>query len=175
MSIKSNNSYILNPNFPSAYKTPGTCTYYINKEEPNICVARLDMVQMVLTNPDGDGLCNEKDYLEISTPSGYVTPKLCGKNSDYHMYVDIGPVPTDNLVIMFTLVGTQQNRYWEILVKQYTCGSNLVPIVGCMQYFTGISGLFESYNWENSDAFFHLANMDYSICFRDQSSSNIRH
>ena len=26
-------------------------------------ISRLDMVQMVLTNPDGDGLCNEKDYL----------------------------------------------------------------------------------------------------------------
>ena len=34
-SLLTNSSYILNPNFPNSFNNPGTCTYYIHKENDN--------------------------------------------------------------------------------------------------------------------------------------------
>jgi len=128
----------------------------------------MDFVQLVLTSPNENGICDDTDFLEVSTPSGYIAPRLCGKNTDQHIYIDIGPVPTDNTVVTFTLTGIQQNRYWEILVSQYSCGSRLAPHSGCLQYFTGVSGRIESYNYQNPDAPFLLGKMDYSACIRQE-------
>jgi hypothetical protein len=31
-------------------------------------------------------------------------------------------------------------RYWEILVRQFECGSTNAPPSGCLQYFQGLTG-----------------------------------
>jgi hypothetical protein len=61
--------------------------------------------------------------------------------------------------------GTLQNRYWEIQVTQLSCSDpNLAP-GGCLQYHTGHTGVIESFNWQNTDAKFHLANQVSSASF----------
>ena len=34
-SVRSNTSYILNPGYPNAFNTPGTCTFYAHKSDAN--------------------------------------------------------------------------------------------------------------------------------------------
>ena len=62
------------------------------------------------------------------------------------------------LLLSLSFQGTLQNRYWEIQVTQLSCSDpNLAP-GGCLQYHTGHTGVIESFNWQNTDAKYHLAN-----------------
>lgn len=79
-SVRTNSSYILNPNFPNAFNTPGTCTFYVHKESPEICQLRLDFKLFTLRNPPNTGICTEGDTFQVST-SGEFTPIICGKNN----------------------------------------------------------------------------------------------
>lgn len=61
-----------------------------------------------------------------------------------------------------------QNRYWEILVTQLACDDVTLAPGQCLQYFTGICGILENFNWHNAEAPFHLADQRYSICIRQE-------
>jgi len=58
---------------------------------------------------------------------------------------------------------------WKILVKCVDCESNNRAPMGCNQYFTEASGRISSFNGPQAitdGTHIMLANMDYSICFR---------
>ena len=48
---------------------------------------------------------------------------------------------------------------------QISCSATWRPPAGCLQYFTGTSGLLSSYNYEGG---LHLASQLYSICVRPE-------
>ena len=50
--------------------------------------------------------------------------------------------------------------------SQLECDTVWKPRSGCSQWFTGVTGTLQSYNFAGG---IHLANQDYSICIRQEA------
>jgi len=177
--INQNNSYITNPGYPSNYATAETLTYTIAKSSDDICRIRLDYDLFVLTTPatvTKVGQC-DTDRMTIAT-TGETTvptsaalglfgvyPMLCGTQTGYHSYIDLSCTSTDTATLSFVLGDTTNNQY-KVKVTQLSCDDpDVAAQVGCFQYFTGVSGTIDSYNFGNSA---QLATLDYTNCIRQE-------
>jgi len=176
--ISENLTYIVNPSYPSNYvpsSTPTTLTYTINKCSSDICRIRLDYDLFVLTAPltaqATQGQCST-DYMTLATTAQTVVPTsttygqypyLCGTNTGYHSYIDLSPTETDTGTISFT-VGDSTSNQWKIKVSQFSCDDEYVAAqVGCFQYFTGLTGTIQSYNYAGLA---QIKGMNYKNCIR---------
>lgn len=56
-------------------------------------------------------------------------------------------------------------RTWSILVQQLSCGSAWRPPADCLQWFTGASGVIQSFNFAGG---MHLASHQYNVCIRSE-------
>lgn len=87
----------------------------------------------------------------FTTPAtGDSAPALCGVNNGLHMYLDAGFGDTSDLGIKaaFSTAATGDGRRWKIKVSQIPCGATYAPPPNCLNYFTGLSGLVKSYNFD---------------------------
>merc|ERR1711892_1355482 len=50
--LLSNNTHLENPSFPDKYKEATTCTYNLDKVDPDVCFIRLEFVNFILDGPD---------------------------------------------------------------------------------------------------------------------------
>lgn len=100
------------------------------------------------------------DIFDRRQGNGFFTPVLCGKNEGYHMYLSAGG-PTDNLPVTITHVftGTDQKRLFRYKISQIPCGTPTTPSQGCLQYYTGITGQIESFNFAGG---YHLPSHYYT-------------
>jgi len=183
--INQNNSYIVNPSYPSNYaptSTPSTVTYTINKSSNDICRIRLDYDTFVLDGPVASttaatgGQCQTDRFTMYTTdrtavPATGATgtygayPYLCGTNTGYHSYLDLSCTSTDSATLSF-LVGGTTNNQWKIKVTQYSCNDPYVACQqGCFQYHTGITGTIQSYNFAGSSM---IASQNYKNCIRQE-------
>ena len=81
--VNHNDTYIQNPNFPSAYDEDNDINYKVNKVSDDICFLRLDFEQFQTNRDDTTGAC--QDRLEITTQSGINPPEqLCGTLTGQH-------------------------------------------------------------------------------------------
>merc|ERR1712130_493470 len=97
-SIKTNTTYIRNPNYPSSYtpSSTGSCAFTISKISDDVCQLRLDFQTFsgfATTTPIG--ACS--DYMTAAGQTGKDPPIICGTNTDYHMYVEFGATSTDTI------------------------------------------------------------------------------
>jgi len=171
--ISYNDSYIQNPGFPSALSTTGTTvSYTISKCSNNICWLRLDFEQNTIEAPSvtteaSGGAC--VDSMTVTTNTGQVIPTICGANNGEHIYVDIGAANSDTATIAFTIGTTSStSRLWDIKVAQIPCGANYAPPDGCLQYQTGLTGRFSTFNWADSTTAVHLASQTQNLCIRQE-------
>ena len=76
------------------------------------------------------------------------------------MYLNTGG-PTDNMPVTIThnFMGTTQERSFRYKVSQIPCDTPTTPWQGCLQYYTGLTGQIESYNFQGG---YHLANQLYT-------------
>ena len=72
---------------------------------------------------------------------------ICGQNDGLHMYVEAGRDSGNEVQLINTFTGTG-SRTFKIKVSQIECGQDWSPRHGCTQYFTGASGTFTSYNYQ---------------------------
>jgi len=176
--VTANCSYIQNVDFPSAEAASQTCTYMVTKCSSEICQIRLDFVTTGLGQPTtGTGVCTAGDNLVI-TPgagnlAGTIPPTLCGTLTDQHLYVDAG-TGTNGATLALTTLATNaasSTKNWRIKVSQIECSSEWRAPAGCLQYYTGVTNVFTSFNWDgtgNGAAGRQLANQNYRICFRQE-------
>ncbi|XP_059089368.1 uncharacterized protein LOC131885357 [Tigriopus californicus] len=73
----------------------------------------------------------------------------------------------------FDFGGTVTSRQFDIKVTQYACGDENGGPDGCLQYFTGNTGTFASYNFPTTataltSTVTHLSNQCYTMCFRQE-------
>ena len=69
---------------------------------------------------------------------------------------------------------TSTSRSWDIYITQYNCGQeDLAGPPGCLQYYTGSTGLVKSFGYltsntdsTTSEATTHLQNQNYNVCVR---------
>jgi len=109
------------------------------------------------------------DSFAVTTNTGQVIPTICGANNGQHIYVDIGAASSDTATISFTIgTTTSTSRIWDIKVAQIPCGANYAPPDGCLQYQTGTTGRFTSFNWADSSTTIHLASQTQPLCIRQE-------
>lgn len=109
------------------------------------------------------------DRMTISNPGGSAVPVICGYNTGQHVYIDASD--SCNSINLDMDTGSSQNRKWQFRVTQYECSSRNAPVRNCLQWFTGISGEFASFNFDTSATTVsltavHLQDQYYDICWR---------
>jgi len=163
--ISTNTTYIRNPSYPSAY-TPGStsesCTYTINKVQDDICQLRLDFQHFSgITNTLG--ACTDK--FMVTGQTGVNPPTICGTNTGYHMYVEFGTEASDTAKIEVTYGTTTADKMYNILLRQISCTATWRAPTDCVQYFTGVSGNVQSYNFAGAQL---LNSQYYDNCIRTE-------
>jgi len=165
--VSANSSLIQNPNYPTPYRFPGTCTYTVNRESDHICQIRLDWnVGTFNYASSGTTGCvsGTTDYIQFKLKNGVddYSP-VCGTLTGEHMYYEVGTTG-DTLELSISLVGTT-NRYWSIQVTQISCKSPWRAPVDCLQWYTGITGTIKSFNFASGQV---LSSQNYRICIRQE-------
>jgi len=164
--VRQNITYIQNNGYPSTIATTGsTIDYNIYPLSNDICWLRFDFTALNLPITTYTGVCDGK--LTITSPTGKTPPEICGNNANYHMYSEKGRQTTATKATI-TLGSTTATRTWKIKVVQIECSNVVMPPSGCVQYYTGMGGTFESYNFNGG---LLVANINYNICFRPEKGT----
>jgi len=151
----------------------GSVTWTIDKCQCDVCWLRLDFDTFNIlgtgatTETDG-GVC--LDDLTITSTNPNTIPTICGQNAGQHIYVDVGDQCSDSATLTFNFDATDATtgRSWEIKVTQVECWNQNAPPDCCLQYYTGLTGRFETFNYNGGNGESHLANQDYSACIRQE-------
>jgi len=177
----------------------GACSAQICKVNSDIVQLRLDFTSFVLSNPatgfltsfnllNGtpnptsaglfysiNGQCNV-DSFSASSPGSVGSPEICGVNTGDHMYVDASDSCNS---LTFQIGSVDFTRQWNIKVTQYAMDFPNKAPKGCLQYhFVGDGNddgdldptVIRSFNWNGGNGR-HLANQDYNICIRRESTN----
>jgi len=189
-SVTQNQTYLQNPSYPSSYTISAdtTCTYTFTKLNTRVCQIRLDFQQFELGPPISNTVrCLDTgtttDYVSLVHSAGTTTrtepTHLCGYNTGYHVYLDMGAVgtsPSTKAYIEFKLDSANwasYNRKWNVMASQIECDKNYHAPQGCLQYFFGNSGqgTVEAFNYNQpaSNYIGHLSG-DYTVCVRREKS-----
>ncbi|XP_059089013.1 uncharacterized protein LOC131885091 isoform X2 [Tigriopus californicus] len=162
--------------------TADQCTFTICKSSSNICRIKLDFTTFSIagptvgtastlgnTNGGSIGDCTE-DSFSLTSPGNIGSPLICGVNTGQHMIVDSSDICHR---ASFDFSGTTVSRQFDIKVTQYACGDEMGGPPGCLQYFTGNTGTFASFNFPIGETAVtadvtHLSNQCYTMCFRQE-------
>ncbi len=161
-----NGTYFTNPSSPQRI-----CNLMIRRQNDEICQIRLELDEFDLAPPNENGECNTDFFL---VTGGSHVPPLCGLNTGQHLVYSIthNSGPTQLSMVMDTTQTTSSTRQWTLRVYQFECSSRMLAPVGCLQYYTGASGDFKSFNYRseisntNPNGPNHLANLNYAVCIR---------
>merc|ERR1712117_613559 len=139
--------------------------------DSSVCAVKFDFINVQLKDPAAAGTCD--DTLSVVTPArnpaaGFVPGALCGVLTGQHMYVDVNTAGgAMAATININNDNTAFNRVWKILVQRIACNSPDLPPAGCLQFFTGLSGLITSFNGARmADAHQMIQNQQYRVCIK---------
>ncbi|KAI5729964.1 hypothetical protein M8J76_008477 [Diaphorina citri] len=157
-------SYFVNPHFPMDNDQASFCDYRVDVTNPDVCQLRLDFEKFSLRGPHKMfGVCR-KDRFMVTTsyPYGIGISDLCGENTGQHIYVNVNPGSSVSLMVMTSGGATYM---WKMKITQIDCkrDSELVAPIGCLQYYTELSGSIQSFNYIGR---LYQANLDYAICIK---------
>ncbi|XP_055597949.1 uncharacterized protein LOC129747669 [Uranotaenia lowii] len=164
--MANNITYFVSPGFPALLpKDMSSCKLKIKLMNTEISQLKFDFIHFALGQPNRrTGICDGDVFKLIG---GVLPFDLCGLNSGQHLYYDLTPQARANEDIEMEMVFSPRSftqRLWEIKVTQIPF-SQRAPS-GCMQYFTGSSGVFQTFNFAENGR--HLANHNYRACFRQE-------
>ncbi|XP_076390413.1 uncharacterized protein LOC100883843 isoform X1 [Megachile rotundata] len=159
----SNNTYFVNPNYPSSFDGTQSCQLTLIKSHPAVCQFRLDFEQFNIRGPEMTN--HQCIYDQFIVSGANPIPTICGTNAGNHIYIDAGLGQTNPVILTFVTSGNSFARSWKVRVSQIRCNTIYRAEEGCLQYFTGISGQIKSFNYDSMNGL-QLSNQDYSICIR---------
>jgi len=116
------------------------------------------------------------DSFSASSPGSVGSPEICGVNTGDHMYIDASDTCNS---LTFQIGSTVFTRQWNIKITQYSMDFINKAPKGCLQYhFVGDGNddgdldptVIRSFNWNGGNGR-HLANQDYNICIRRESTN----
>merc|ERR1712156_1401115 len=120
-------------------------------------------------NTDSDDLNQQCSYSICPRTSTVNRIRL-----DLMMFMIAGP--TEPTALDGTAAGTTDasralgqctgNRRYTIHVIQYESTNEMGGPPGCLQFFTGMTGLVQTFNWQALRTSVHLANQNYDVCVR---------
>lgn len=172
------------------------CTYTICPASSDVCKLRIDFSTFSIYTPwtslvadattgayvpNGivvnllDGLILGDCLVDKFTVTGAGVPSpptMCGGGAGQHMYV---PVSSSCNKINFDLdTDVTYTRSWSFSVQQIECSTDFGKH-SCMQYLTGTSGTFSSWNFDTTLTTIapaatnhHLNSQIYDVCFRQE-------
>jgi len=168
-----------------------SCTYDICKCSSDVCRVKLEFNTHTLgppvigigykiadvakaamqKNPNAIGDCTGDSFVVSGTNNN--VPIICGENSGQHIFLDMAD---GCATLHFNLVSahSMNTRRWDIRAVQYVCGDTNAGPENCLQYFTGTTGSFRSFNYPSNfptTTTTHLSNQDYAICIRRDASA----
>merc|ERR1712109_241509 len=140
--------------------------------DSSVCAVKFDFINVQLADPAAAGTCG--DTLTVATPArgvasaGFVPGALCGVLTGQHMYVDVNTAGgAMAATININTDNTAANRFWKILVQRIACNSPDLPPAGCLQFFTGLSGMITSFNGARmGNAHQMIQNQQYRVCIK---------
>ncbi|XP_045128961.1 uncharacterized protein LOC123514814 [Portunus trituberculatus] len=162
--IRANNSYLVNDDYPSTLMDIDNCQYTIQKVSENVCQLRLDFEKLELAGPDDTSTCSIDTFTFVGTAGANPTV-ICGDNTGQHMYLDMGS-GNGAARINIATTSTNASRTWRIKVTQFPCDSASRAPPNCLQYYTDYSGTINSFNYQNEDGRHQLASQSYTVCIR---------
>ncbi|PZC79688.1 hypothetical protein B5X24_HaOG216087 [Helicoverpa armigera] len=168
-----NNTYFTSPGYPAAYAGGPACSMIVNRCNANICQLRIDFMDLVLAQPDGDGNC-VTDSISI-TGGNTIVPLLCGDLTGQTIFVDFNGNTAITIIVTATLATTFARR-WNIKLVQLGCDCPGIAPNGCLQYYTGVTGTINSFNYGTAantvlsaslvTGTRQIVNLNYGICIR---------
>jgi len=183
--ITNNVTYIQNEGFPTAVlaTTPAPNAIqraFMVRGGTNICQVRFDFDTAVFAAPTagaadaasaaalGGGVCVD-DQITVTQTSATIGgfENLCGTLTGQHIYVEndgANPAATLNI----NTGATSFARTWKVLVRTIECDSPAKATGGCLQYFTGTSGNFKSFNFGSTTSGM-IDNLLYNVCIRKEA------
>jgi len=152
-----------------------SCEYKICPLTSGVSRIRLDLTTFTISGPvttalDGGHLlggalgdCVSDTFTVTGHSKG--SPVICGSNAGQHLFVDSNGV---NCVSVHFVFGSDSvTRSYDIKVLQYDRRNEMGGPQGCLQYFSGTSGTFTTFNYvDTTISSSHLNNQDYDICIR---------
>jgi len=112
------------------------------------------------------------DQFTVSGPGVPSPPTMCGIGAGQHMYVPASP--SCNTINFNIDTDVSYTRSWSFTVQQIECSTDYGKH-SCMQYYTGTSGTFASWNFDTTLTTIapaatnhHLNTQHYDICFRQE-------
>lgn len=166
--INNNITYIENTAFPVA--TTGATSININCQysvqgATNVCQIRLDFATVVIGTPPVTAAAQcTGDSITVTSPSGYAITPLCGTLSGTHMYVETARQVPGATIQIQTSADETINRTWKIKTISLECETAFKAPTDCLQYLTGVSNSFRSFNFGN----LMIRNLQYDVCIRPE-------
>jgi len=150
------------------------CSYSICPRTSTVNRIRLDLMMFMIAPPyaatlDGNagGAENANRALGQCTGDTFQagnSPVICGANDGQHMIVDSDG--SSCVTALFTFGGGTVNRRYTIHVIQYESTNEMGGPPGCLQFFTGATGMVQTFNWQTATTSVHLASQSYDVCVR---------
>lgn len=172
------------------------CTYQVCPSTSSVCKLRIDFTAFSIYTPwtslviaagtsgyipNGivvnilDGVILGDCLVDQFTVTGAGVsspPTMCGIGGAQHMYVPASPSCNN---INFNIdTDVTYTRTWAFTVQQIECSTDYGKH-SCMQYYTGTSGTFNSWNFDTTLTTIapaatnhHLNSQQYDICFRQE-------
>jgi len=151
------------------------CSYSICPRTSTVNRIRLDLMMFMIAGPteptalDGTAAGTEDASRALGQCTGDTfqagnSPVICGANDGQHMIVDSDG--SSCVTALFTFGGGTVNRRYTIHVIQYESTNEMGGPPGCLQFFTGATGLVQTFNWQTATTSVHLASQSYDVCVR---------
>ncbi|XP_017770277.1 PREDICTED: uncharacterized protein LOC108558006 [Nicrophorus vespilloides] len=143
-----------------------SCIYKVYKSSDNIKQMRIDFIDLELKGPT-NGVCVDEKLVISGSGLNTMVPILCGYNTGQHIYVDVESL-SGPLQIAVLANNIERKRY-KMKICQYD--DSCSGLMSCLQYYTGISGVISSFNYEKAATFSrsdpqYLNNLNYAICIK---------
>ncbi|XP_023224919.1 uncharacterized protein LOC111625895 [Centruroides sculpturatus] len=171
--ISVNGSYFINPEYPESLSSARACSVRLASVS-DLCQVRLDFEDLILRGPDSStGRC-EHDALRVTGGDrNDLVPSFCGSNSGHHAYIEVYSSSGPLTLTVVTSEHAGIDRKWKIKITTIRCESPWKAPANCLQYYTGITGNFQSFNYDAQNAPTvsggYPRNLNYAICFRKES------
>jgi len=150
------------------------CSYSICPRTSTVNRIRLDLMMFMIAPPyaptlDGTAGGSADASLAIGQCTGDTfqagnSPVICGANDGQHMIVDSDG--SSCVTALFTFGTGTVNRRYTIHVIQYDSTNEMGGPPGCLQFFTGATGMVQTFNWQTATTSVHLASQSYDVCVR---------
>merc|ERR1719422_811387 len=151
------------------------CSYSICPRTSTVNRIRLDLMTFMIAPPtepnalDGVAATTNDMQRAVGQCTGDTfqagnSPVICGANDGQHMIVDSDG--SSCVTALFTFGAGTVNRRYTIHVIQYDSTNEMGGPPGCLQFFTGATGLVQTFNWQTATTSVHLASQSYDVCVR---------